>query len=60
MLEQLISLSTRDDITVEIDPERLRPIDADLQVPDTNKFKQPTGWEPKIDFETTMLDLLNY
>ena len=60
MLEHLISLSTRDDITIEIDPERLRPIDADLQVPDTSKFKQYTGWEPEIDFETTMLDLLNY
>jgi len=60
MLEHLISLSTRDDITVEIDPERLRPIDADLQVPDTKKFKDHTGWEPQIDFETTMQDLLGY
>jgi len=60
MLEHLISLSTRDDITIEIDPERLRPIDADLQVPDTKKFKDHTGWEPKIDFETTMQDLLDY
>ena len=60
MLEHLISLSTRDDITVEIDPERLRPIDADLQVPDTTKFKNHTGWEPEISFEKTMLDLLNY
>jgi len=60
MLEHLISLSVRNDITVEIDPERLRPIDADLQVPDTTKFKQHTGWEPEISFETTMLDLLNY
>ena len=60
MLEHLISLSVRNDITVEIDPERLRPIDADLQVPDTTKFKKHTGWEPKISFETTMLDLLNY
>tara|TARA_Y100001938_G_C8044478_1_gene408061 strand:- start:48 stop:1055 length:1008 start_codon:yes stop_codon:yes gene_type:complete len=60
MLEHLISLSVCKDITVEIDPERLRPIDADLQVPDTTKFKQHTGWEPEISFETTMLDLLNY
>ena len=60
MLEHLISLSTRDDITIEIDPERLRPIDADLQVPDTKKFKAHTGWEPQIDFETTMQDLLDY
>jgi GDP-mannose 4,6-dehydratase len=60
MLDHLISLSTVKDIKVETDPERLRPIDADLQVPDTSKFKKHTGWEPQISFETTMLDLLNY
>jgi GDPmannose 4,6-dehydratase len=60
MLQHLISLSTRNDITIEIDPARLRPIDADLQVPDTTKFTQHTGWAPEISFETTMLDLLNY
>ena len=39
---------------------RLRPIDADLQVPDTSKFTEHTGWKPEISFEKTMLDLLNY
>ena len=60
MLNHLISLSTRKDITIEVDPVRLRPIDADLQVPDTSKFKRHTGWEPRIPFEKTMQDLLNY
>lgn len=60
MLDKLISLSTRKDIRVEIDPDRLRPIDADLQVPDTRKFQAHTGWKPEISFETTMTDLLNY
>jgi GDP-mannose 4,6-dehydratase len=60
MLDHLISLSTRKDITIEVDPDRLRPIDADLQVPDTSKFKDHTGWEPQIKFEQTMLDLLDY
>lgn len=60
MLNYLISLSTRKDITIEVDPARLRPIDADLQVPDTGKFKKHTGWEPQIPFENTMQDLLNY
>mgnify|MGYP003144338471 CR=1 FL=1 len=60
MLNHLITLSTRDDISIEIDPERLRPIDADLQVPNTEKFKNHTGWEPQIMFERTMQDLLNY
>lgn len=47
-------------IEVVTDPERLRPIDADLQVPDCRKFKQHTGWEPEIPFEKTMHDLLDY
>ena len=60
MLDYLISLSICDDIKVEIDPERLRPIDADLQVPNTAKFEEHTGWKPSISFEQTMQDLLNY
>ncbi len=60
-LNTLISYSTKkDEIRVEIDPERLRPIDADLQIPDCRKFKEHTGWEPEISFERTMHDLLDY
>lgn len=60
MLDTLISMSTTRDIRVEIDLARLRPIDADLQVPDTTKFREHTGWAPEISFETTMGDLLDY
>ncbi len=61
MLDTLLSMSNMaNEIRVETDPGRLRPIDADLQVPNTSKFKAVTGWEPVIPFETTMLDLLNY
>ena len=60
-LEKLISLSSRkEEIKVETDPERLRPIDADLQVPDCNKFVEHTGWKPEIPFSKTMQDLLDY
>lgn len=60
-LNTLISYSTKkNEIEVVADPERFRPIDADLQVPDCRKFKAHTGWEPKIRFETTMQDLLDY
>lgn len=61
MLNFLISLSPmKDKIKIEVDPERLRPIDADLQIPDTRKFEAHTGWKPQISFEQTMTDLLNY
>jgi len=61
MLKKLISFSpAADRIRVEVDRSRLRPLDADLQVPDTSKFRKHTGWEPVIPFETTMADLLEY
>jgi len=60
MLNYLIKLSTNKDIAVQTDPDRLRPIDADLQIPDTTKFYNHTGWKPEISFNKTMTDLLNY
>jgi GDPmannose 4,6-dehydratase len=61
LLDHLIALSPKKNaIKVEIDPDRLRPIDADLQVPDTAKFTQHTGWKPEIPFEQTISDLLDY
>jgi GDPmannose 4,6-dehydratase len=60
MLKTLIGMSTCKNITVETEESRLRPIDADLQVPDVSKFKIHTGWVPEIKFEETMKDLLDY
>jgi GDPmannose 4,6-dehydratase len=60
VLNFFLERSTVKNIEVIIDPERLRPIDADLQVPNTDKFKNHTGWEPAISFEQTMSDLLEY
>src|SRR6266850_6417032 len=61
ILETLIGLSrAKASIKVEVDPERLRPIDADLQVPDTTKFRKHTGWQPRISYEQTIRDLLDY
>ena len=60
MLKYLVSISSKKDIHVETEGSRLRPLDADLQVPDTSKFRKHTGWEPLIPFEKTMRDLLGY
>jgi GDPmannose 4,6-dehydratase len=59
-LNYLISKSTVKGIQIVTDPSRLRPIDADLQIPDTTKFRELTGWEPIIPFNKTMDDLLEY
>ena len=61
LLDYLISISTiKSQLKIELDETRLRPIDADLQVPDTKKFHDHTGWQPEIKFEDTMADLLDY
>ena len=60
MLKHLLSLSMVPDIKVETEQSRLRPLDADLQVPDTTKFTTHSGWKPEIPFEDTMRDLLDY
>ena len=64
MLEYLLFLSPKharsNPIMILSDEDRMRPIDADLQVPDYSKFKSHTGWKPEIHFTKTMPDLLNY
>ncbi len=61
LLDDLIDLSLlKGTLKVELDKDRLRPIDADLQVPDTRKFTGHTGWNPEISYEKTLKDLLDY
>ena len=60
MLDYLLEKSTVKNIEVRVDHDRLRPIDADLQLPDTSKFFNHTGWKPEIKFNQTMDDLLEY
>ncbi len=61
ILNTLLSYSAmKDEISIETDPDRIRPVDADLQVPDTRKFTDHTGWAAEIPFEKTMRDLLDY
>lgn len=60
--EMLNTLLTMTEIKpkIMVDPKLLRKSDVTLQVPDIQKFKKATGWVPKIKFEDTMLDILNY
>lgn len=61
ILGHLISISTiKSKLKYEVDSDRLRPIDADLQVPNIDKFINHTGWKPIFSFEQTMSDLLDY
>ena len=51
MLNYLISLSKIKNIKILKDKKRLRPIDADLQVPNTSKFHRHTGWKAEINLK---------
>jgi len=59
VLDYLISL-TPVPIKKVLDPKLLRPYDVTLQIPDCSKFKKIAGWEPKIPFERTMKDILDF
>jgi GDPmannose 4,6-dehydratase len=48
------------DIKIEVDPNRLRPIDADYQMFDNTKIRNAIDWKPEIPVRQTLLDLLNH
>lgn len=60
MLKKLLKLSKVPNIKIKVDPQRLRPSDVTLQIPDTNKFVKETNWAPTYKFDQTLEDLLNY
>lgn len=59
LLDRLLAMSTTK-VTIEIDPDRLRPSDVERLIGDSSKFRQDTGWAPQIPFEKTLRDVLQY
>jgi GDP-4-dehydro-6-deoxy-D-mannose reductase len=59
MLKTLIAMS-KVPITVEQDPERVRPTDVPVIFGDCSKIRERTGWQPKISFEQSLQDVLDY
>ncbi|HEX2252212.1 MAG TPA: GDP-mannose 4,6-dehydratase [Thermoanaerobaculia bacterium] len=59
LLDRLIAMAEVE-VKVEVDPERLRPSDVEILVGDASKFRADTGWEPRIPFEQTLRDVLDY
>ncbi|RME50292.1 MAG: SDR family oxidoreductase, partial [Deltaproteobacteria bacterium] len=59
-LEMLIGMSTVEGITYGEDPEFVRPTNVPRLIGDTRKFREKTGWEPKIPFERILSDTLDY
>jgi GDP-4-dehydro-6-deoxy-D-mannose reductase len=58
VLKKLLALA-RTTIEVEVDPERLRPLDVPRIVCDPRKFIGDTGWQPHIPLDQSLADVLN-
>lgn len=59
VLDKLMSLATIP-VRVQSDLNRMRPSDNPELVCDYSRLKQDTGWEPQINLEKTLLDIMNY
>jgi GDP-4-dehydro-6-deoxy-D-mannose reductase len=59
LLETLVRVSG---VTVAVvqDQQRIRPVDAPVMVADCRKLEARTGWKPKISFEQSVQDVLDY
>ena len=60
VIDLLLSMSTRKDIQVATDEDRLRPIDADYQMFDNSKIRSAINWRPEIPARQMFSDLLNH
>ena len=60
-LDMLISKSRKPDVFIKlVDPDRIRPTDITLQIPDSSKFREKTGGKPTKGLEEICDDLLNH
>ena len=59
ILDRLVAMSSAK-IEVEQDSARMRPSDSPIVVGDAGLARRLLGWEPKIDFSTTLAAVLDY
>jgi GDP-4-dehydro-6-deoxy-D-mannose reductase len=62
-IQELLNLVlSNSDIEIEVrqDPSRLRPSDVPLLEGDSTRFREATGWAPKIPFRQTLSDMMDY
>lgn len=59
ILNLIVSLSNVE-IAVEIDPNKLRPVDVPIIEADITKINELTGWKPEIPLQQTIQETLDY
>tara|TARA_B100001093_G_scaffold515672_1_gene592499 strand:- start:1892 stop:2851 length:960 start_codon:yes stop_codon:yes gene_type:complete len=57
---ELIKSKVNCKVISKVDKKLLRPTDVTLQIPDTSKFYNKTGWKPKYGFEDSVDYLLDF
>ena len=56
----LVEKSNLPNVEYRIHKPFYRPIDIDVQLGDTKRLKETTGWRKKISIEQTLENLLDY
>lgn len=59
LLDKLLAMAGKV-IEVRQDPKRLRPTDVPILLGDCTRFRDLTGWKPRIPIDTTLRDTLDY
>lgn len=60
VLDFYLDQSRKKGISVQVDPDRLRPSDVMVLEGDPSKIHKALGWQTEIPFERTLTDLLQY
>lgn len=58
LLDTLIRF-TNAEITVEVDPDRLRPVHIPILMGDATRLRTETNWKPEYTFEQSLRDVLD-
>lgn len=59
ILDLIVSMSDSE-VKVEIDPNKIRPVDVPIIEADITKIHELTGWKPEITLEQTIRETLDY
>jgi GDP-4-dehydro-6-deoxy-D-mannose reductase len=59
VLDALVARSSTR-VTVELDPDKLRPSDTPVLIGDPSRLMTATGWSPRYSFDETVDHLLSY
>jgi GDP-4-dehydro-6-deoxy-D-mannose reductase len=58
LADKLLALADRP-MELRTDPELERPVDTPVLIGDSERLRAATGWQPEIDLDTTLADLLD-